>query len=317
MDRVGENGRGESVWLAFFMYDLFNKFIPIARAHGNAEFAQRLSVEAEELRKNIEANGWDGDWYLRAYFDDGKPLGSSRDTECSIDSIAQSWSVLSGAGEKEREHKAMEALDSHLVRRDLKLVELLEPPFDTSNLNPGYIKGYVPGVRENGGQYTHAAIWAAMAFAKLRDERAWELCSMVNPVNHARSKEEADIYKIEPYVIAADVYASEAHAGRGGWSWYTGSASWMYRLMLESIIGISREGTSLRISPFIPRDWKDIAIQYRYHETTYHITIIQLETDDGERIMDVDGIEFPGDTVPLVNDHEEHWVKVRMPILGT
>ena len=191
------------------------------------------------MRQNIEQNGWDGEWYRRAYFDDGSPLGSASNPECQIDSIAQSWSVLSGAGDAERSRMAMEAVDQRLVRRDHALIQLLDPPFDKSNLNPGYIKGYVPGVRENGGQYTHGAIWAAMAFAALGDSRrAWELLAMINPVNHAKSPEAIATYKVEPYVVAADVYALSPHTGRGGWTWYTGSAGWMYRLIVESLLGL-------------------------------------------------------------------------------
>ena len=214
MNLVGEHGRGESVWLGFFLYEALMRFSEVARAHGDVPFAERCVREAAELRSNIESRGWDGDWYRRAYFDDGSPLGSSVNPECQIDSIAQSWSVLSGAGDHERSRKAMESVDERLVRREHGLIQLLDPPFDKSALNPGYIIGYVPGVRENGGQYTHAAIWAAMAFARLGDNRrAWELFTMINPVNHARSTEETATYKVEPYVIAADVYAVPPHTG--------------------------------------------------------------------------------------------------------
>ncbi len=211
MNMVGEHGKGESVWLGFFLYEVLMRFTEIARLHGDLTFVERCEREAAQLRRNIEQNGWDGEWYLRAYFDDGSPLGSAGNPECQIDSIAQSWSVLSGAGYAERSRMAMEAVDKRLVHRDHALVQLLDPPFDKSNLNPGYIKGYVPGVRENGGQYTHAAIWTAMAFAQLGDSRrAWELLAMINPVNHAKSPEGIATYKVEPYVVAADVYASPA-----------------------------------------------------------------------------------------------------------
>ena len=187
MDMVGKQGRGESIWLGFFLYDVLMQFTKVARLRGDLSFAERCQSEAAHMRQNIEQHGWDGEWYRRAYFDDGSPLGSASNPECQIDSIAQSWSVLSGAGDASRSRMAMSALDRRLVRRDHALIQLLDPPFDKSNLNPGYIKGYVPGVRENGGQYTHAAIWAAMAFAALGDRRrAWELLAMINPVNHAR-----------------------------------------------------------------------------------------------------------------------------------
>ncbi len=209
------------------------------------------------MRRNVEKNGWDGAWYRRAYFDDGSPLGSASNPECRIDSIAQSWAVLSGAGDVERSRMAMEAVDKHLVRREHGLVQLLDPPFDKSNLNPGYIKGYVPGVRENGGQYTHAAIWTAMAFAALGDSRrAWELLPMINPINHALSSETIEAYKAEPYAVAADIYALSPHTGRGGWTWYTGSAGWMYRLIVESLLGLKLQADRLIFAPCLPADWK-------------------------------------------------------------
>ena len=240
MNLVGEHGKGESVWLGFFLYDVLMRFTEVANARGDISFVERCQSEAAQLRRNLEEHGWDGAWYRRAYFDDGSPLGSSSNPECQIDSIAQSWSVLSGAGDHERSRLAMDAVDQRLVRREHGLIQLLDPPFDTSSLNPGYIKGYAPGVRENGGQYTHAAIWAAMAFARMGDNRrAWELFTMINPVNHATSAEEAARYSVEPYVVAADVYAVPPQTGRGGWTWYTGSAAWMYRLIVESLLGLT------------------------------------------------------------------------------
>ena len=238
MNLVGIKGTGESVWLGFFLCAVLKQFAEVARLKGDSPFAERCEAEGIKLRQNLEQHGWDGEWYRRAYFDDGSPLGSATNVECRIDSIAQSWSVLSGAGDAGRSRMAMKAVDERLVRRDHALIQLLDPPFDKSNLDPGYIRGYVPGVRENGGQYTHGAIWAAMAFAALGDrERAWELTTMINPVNHARTPEGMATYKVEPYVIAADVYALAPHTGRGGWSWYTGSAGWMYRLIVESLLG--------------------------------------------------------------------------------
>jgi cyclic beta-1,2-glucan synthetase len=225
MDMVGIHGKGESVWLGFFLYEVLIQFIKIAGIQGDIEFVESCKSEAHKLQKNIEQNGWDGEWYRRAYFDDGTPLGSANNLECKIDSIAQSWSVLSSAGDPNRSRMAMESLNKNLVRREQKIIQLLDPPFDKSDLNPGYIKGYVPGVRENGGQYTHAAIWAAMAFAALGDSKlAWELFTIINPINHTSSPEGISTYKAEPYVIAADIYAVSPHIGRGGWTWYTGSA---------------------------------------------------------------------------------------------
>jgi cyclic beta-1,2-glucan synthetase len=241
MNLVGIKGRGESVWLGFFLHEVLTQFAVLAGQRGDLPFAERCEAEAARLRQNLEQHGWDGDWYRRAYFDDGTPLGSTSSPECRIDSIAQSWSVLSGVAAPERARQAMAALDTHLVRRDAGLIQLLDPPFDRSALEPGYIKGYVPGVRENGGQYTHAAIWAVMAFARLGERtRAWELFDMINPINHGRTAADIATYKVEPYVIAADVYGVSPHVGRGGWTWYTGSAGWMYRLILESLLGLHR-----------------------------------------------------------------------------
>ncbi|RJQ16424.1 MAG: cyclic beta 1-2 glucan synthetase, partial [Nitrospiraceae bacterium] len=313
MNMVGEHGKGESIWLGFFLYDVLMRFTEIARLREDLPFAERCLKEAAQLRRNIEQNGWDGEWYLRAYFDDGTPLGSAANPECRIDSIAQSWSVLSGAGDAGRSSMAMESLDKYLVRRDHKLIQLLDPPFDKSDLNPGYIKGYVPGVRENGGQYTHAAIWAAMAFAKSGDSRrVWELLAMINPLNHGSSPEEIETYKVEPYVIAADVYAVSPHTGRGGWTWYTGSAGWMYRLIMESLLGLRLEVDKLRFTPCLPADWESFKVHYRYRETLYHITVMQTRDRNGETSVTVDGVEQPDNTIPLVDDRREHVVEVRI-----
>jgi cellobiose phosphorylase len=317
MNLVGEQGKGESVWLGFFLYEVLMHFTEVARTHGDASFAERCVSEAEKLRRNIEKHGWDGKWYRRAYFDDGSPLGSSINPECQIDSIAQSWSVLSGAGDHERSRMAMEVVDERLVRRELGLIQLLDPPFDKSTLNPGYIKGYVPGVRENGGQYTHAAIWAAMAFARLGDNRhAWELFTMINPVNHAKSPKETATYKVEPYVVAADVYAAAPHGGRGGWTWYTGSAAWLYRLMVESLLGLRLEVDKLHFTPCLPVDWEGFKMHYRYRETVYHIAVQQTPSGNGEMLVNVDGIEQNDNVIPLVDDHKEHWVEIRIPVAG-
>jgi cyclic beta-1,2-glucan synthetase len=318
MNRVGEHGKGESVWLGFFLYEVLMRFTEVARAHGDVSFAERCEREAAQVRRNIEQNGWDGEWYLRAYFDDGTPLGSASNPECQIDSIAQSWSVLSGAADAERARMAMEAVDKRLVRRNHALIQLLDPPFDKSDLNPGYIKGYVPGVRENGGQYTHGAIWAAMAFARLGDSRrAWELLTMIDPVNHARSPEAIATYKVEPYVVSADVYALSPHTGRGGWTWYTGSAGWMYRLILESLLGLRLEGDKLRFAPCLPVDWKAFKVHYRYRETVYHIDVLQTRDGNGGTSVTVDGVERHDKSIPLVDDHQEHSVEVRIPAAGS
>ena len=312
MNMVGEHGKGESVWLGFFLYAVLLQFAEVSRLRGDVSFAERCQAEAAQMRRNIEQNGWDGEWYRRAYFDDGSPLGSATNAECQIDSIAQSWAVLSGAGQAERSRMAMDAVDRRLVRRESGLIQLLDPPFDKSDLNPGSIKGYVPGVRENGGQYTHAAIWAAMAFAALGDNRrAWELFDMINPVNHAHSPEAIDTYKVEPYVIAADVYALSPHIGRGGWTWYTGSAGWMYRLILESLLGLRLEVDKLRFAPCLPADWQRFKLHYRYRETVYHITVTQARDGGSAKGVTLDGVQQDDTAIPLVDDRQEHTVEVR------
>ena len=309
MSQVGEHGQGESVWLGFFLYHVLLEFAEIASQQGDHSFVSHCEEQARTLRKNIEQNGWDGAWYRRAYFDDGTPLGSAENSECQIDSIAQSWSVLSGAGDAQRGRTAMESLDQRLVRRDHGLIQLLDPPFDKSPMNPGYIKGYVPGVRENGGQYTHAAIWAAMAFAAQGDNRrAWELTSMINPVTRASSASGIAIYKVEPYVIAADVYAVSPHTGRGGWTWYTGSAGWMYRLVLESLLGFRLEGDKLSLAPCLPNEWRTFSLHYRYRTTSYHFVVVRSAQSEAMRVT-VDGLASHS-VIELVDDHQIHQVEV-------
>ena len=311
MNIVGARGKGESVWLGFFLYEVLMRFTEVAHLRSDTSFAERCQREAAQLRQNIERNGWDGDWYRRAYFDDGTPLGSASNAECQIDAIAQSWAVLSGAGDPIRSRTAMAAVDRRLVRRDDALIQLLDPPFDKSALNPGYIKGYVPGVRENGGQYTHAAIWTVMAFAALGDNRrAWELFDMINPVNHASSEAAIATYKVEPYVVAADVYAVAPHTGRGGWTWYTGSAGWLYRLIVESLLGLKLEGQKLRFAPCLPGDWKTFKLHYRFGKTVYHIIVLQIHAADNKTSVTVDGVEQPDETVPLIDDRLEHVVEI-------
>lgn len=314
MNRIGKDGRGESVWLAFFLYDVLVKFSDLAVSRGDSVFAERCLEHSRLLQKNIEANSWDGDWYRRAYFDNGQPLGSKVNLECQIDSLPQSWSVLSSAGDPERSRRAMESANQRLIRRADKLVQLFDPPFDESTLNPGYIKSYIPGVRENGGQYTHAAIWMAMAFAKMGDStRAWELFGMLNPINHGTTKDQIDVYKVEPYVVAADVYAVAPHIGRGGWTWYTGSAGWMYRLLIETLLGVNLEGDQLRMTPCLPAHWPGFKVHYRYRQTVYHINITRVVGDTPEHAaIVVDGHDISGLTIPLRNDQHEHSVEIRI-----
>lgn len=313
MNLVGEHGNGESVWLGFFLHEVLRRFMKLSRLRKDDTFANRCEAEAAQLRQRLAKSGWDGEWYRRAYFDDGTPLGSAQNTECKIDSISQSWSILSGGGEIERSRKGMESAYIHLVRQKEALIQLLDPPFDKSDLNPGYIKGYVPGVRENGGQYTHAAIWLTMAFAALGDsKRAWQLFSMINPVNHALDPNSTQVYKVEPYVVAADVYAVSPHTGRGGWTWYTGSASWMYRLIIESILGIRLQIDKLRFQPCLPEEWTEFKIHYRYRETVYHITVLQLSDSNVRQTVTVDGAVQSDNAISLVDDRKEHSVEVKV-----
>ncbi|MFY9824335.1 MAG: phosphorylase, partial [Thermoanaerobaculia bacterium] len=275
MNRIGRLGKGESVWLGWFLHPLLVQFAGIAEARGERKRAKSWRQRAADLKVALERAGWDGEWYRRAYFDDGTPVGSKDNEECRIDSIAQSWAVLSGAGEPEHARQAMAAVDRLLVRYgDGGLVLLFTPPFDRTPLDPGYIKGYLPGVRENGGQYTHAAVWCILAFARLGDgDKASELFSIINPINHTKTRTGIQHYKVEPYVIAGDVYAELTHAGRGGWTWYTGSAGWMYRAGTEAILGFRLRGTKLLLNPTIPRAWPAYEITFRYHAAEYSITV--------------------------------------------
>lgn len=313
MNLVGAKGKGESVWLAFFLYAVLGDFREVAIGKGDADFAQECREEAELLKGNIEKSSWDGKWYLRAFFDDGSPLGSSQNPECQIDSIPQSWAVISSAGDETSSMTAMGEVDRRLVRRDGSLIQLFSPPFDTSDLDPGYIKGYLPGVRENAGQYTHAAVWVIMAFAMLGDRRkAWELLDLINPVNHGASAREISVYKVEPYVMAADVYAVAPHEGRGGWTWYTGSAGWMYRLVIEYLLGIRLEADKLCFKPCLPEDWKKFTVHYRYRETVYHLNIEQTGPGQEIKKVELDGDEQPDKCAHLADDHREHNVRVEI-----
>jgi cellobiose phosphorylase len=314
MNLVGKDGRGESVWLAFFLHDVLTQFASLARSRDDVHFADRCITQAQQLQQNIEQHAWDGQWYRRAYFDNGEPLGSQTNPECQIDSIPQSWAVISGAGNPQRCSQAMNAVDQRLIRRDVELIQLFDPPFDKSSLNPGYIKGYIPGVRENGGQYTHAGIWTAMAFALMgENDRAWELFALLNPVSHSTTPKQIAAYKVEPYVIAADVYAVAPHTGRGGWTWYTGSAGWMYRLLIETLLGVNLEGDHLRLTPRLPKSWTTYKIHYRYRQTVYHITITRLAADWAvSNQLFLDGNELASGTVPLVDDHCEHSVELKI-----
>ncbi len=313
MNLIGEHGKGESVWLGFFLYDVLKRFAVLARNRGDESFADECAEQGRRLRENLENHGWDGEWYRRAYFDNGEPLGSAANAECQIDALPQSWSIIAGVSDPKRARAAMDAVVQRLVRREARLIQLFDPPFDKSALEPGYIKGYLPGVRENGGQYTHAAIWTVMALAEMGDSRrAWECFSLINPIRHTESPGAAARYAVEPYVMAADVYSVAPHAGRGGWTWYTGSASWMYRLITETFLGLKLCVDKLRFTPHLPVEWTTFKIHYRYRDGHYHITLSRTGGDwNGRQRIVLDGAEQPGAVIPLRGEPGEHHVEVR------
>jgi cyclic beta-1,2-glucan synthetase len=312
MNRVGVEGRGESVWLAWFLVANLRAFAVHAESRGDTAEAAGFRRQADDYAAAVETHGWDGAWYRRAYYDDGTPLGSRKDDECRIDSIAQSWSVISGAGDPARQKRAMRSLDRHLVREDARLSLLLTPPFDTTPRDPGYIKGYLPGVRENGAQYTHAALWAVLATALAGDgDRALELYQMINPLTRARTPEEVATYQVEPYVVAADVYTAEGHLGRGGWTWYTGSASWMYRVGLETILGFVKRGDTLYVEPRMPAAWPEFTIEYRHGASVYTILVRRDGgPEDGAGRVTLDGRTLDQPGIPLLDDGAAHAVVV-------
>ena len=312
MNRVGVDGRGESVWLAWFLIATLRSFADHAESLGDQNESRWMRQHAEEYAAAVEASGWDGQWYRRAYYDDGTPLGSASSDECKIDSIAQSWSVIADAGSFARRHLAMRALNEHLVREDARVIMLLTPPFDRGTHDPGYIMGYVPGVRENGAQYTHAALWAVMATARQGDgDRAFELLQMINPLHRSGTRTDMERYKVEPYVVAADVYTARAHLGRGGWTWYTGSASWMYRVGLEEILGFRKVGDTLRMEPRVPTAWEDYEVTYRFGKSTWVITVRDpAGVQHGAAAVTVDGTSVPDGTIRLVDDGRRHTVEI-------
>lgn len=299
MSTVGNKGKGESVWLGWFLYDILESFIPLCNHKYDLENIKRFEEMQQFIKENLEKNAWDGGWYRRAYFDDGTPLGSVKNDECSIDSLSQSWSVISGAGKSSRAKEAMEAVERHLVKEDKGIILLLAPPFNNSKLEPGYIKGYVPGVRENGGQYTHAAVWVVMALTKLGlGDKAWKYYNMINPINHSNSLLEARKYKVEPYVMTADVYIKEPHGGRGGWSWYTGASGWFYKVGIEDILGLKPYyGKGFNIEPCIPSHWKEYEINYKYKGSQYNIRI-ERNNEEREKQIFIDGRPFNGKFIP-------------------
>jgi cyclic beta-1,2-glucan synthetase len=335
MNRVGKNGLGESIWLGWFLHATLIKFASLtALMKDDPRFYLQ---QAENLSQAIEAHGWDGEWYFRAFYDDGSLLGSHESTECKIDSIAQSWAVLSGAADPDRASQAIESVNRLLVKPDELMILLFAPPFDKSEQDPGYIKGYLPGVRENGGQYTHAAIWSAWAFAKIgHGERASELFRFLNPINHSDTPDKVTRYKVEPYVVAADIYSQTSHLGQGGWTWYTGSSGWMYRLGLEAILGITlvtteadqdQDGKSLEITPCIPRDWPGFKVSYHFGTSLYKIEVVQTTTltrnsnpdkvnQDFRQVL-LDGILQSNGRIPLIDDGQQHKVCVTIGIVNS
>jgi len=304
MNQVGSQGKGESVWLAFFLVDVLRRFAPLVQVRGDAAFADELMRIADGLAAAIDEHAWDGAWYLRAWFDDGTPLGTVTGDECRIDALPQAWAALTGATDPERTRLAMQSVDTRLVRREDGLIQLFDPPFDRGTLQPGYIKGYLPGVRENGGQYTHAAVWTAMAFASLGDgARALELAQLINPVLHAASPGAAARWRVEPYVMAADVYRTPGHVGRGGWTWYTGSAGWMWRLLVESLLGFERQANRVRLHPCTPDGWGDITVECHCGGSRW--TLRATGSGQVDQVL-VDGLAIAGPWVELADDARDH-----------
>jgi cyclic beta-1,2-glucan synthetase len=314
MNRVGEAGKGESVWLGWFLYGTLGAFAELAVSRGDLMRADAWRSFAKQLQIALEAEAWDGNWYRRGYFDDGSPLGSALSTECQIDSIAQSWAVLSGAAAPDRAARAMASLDERLINHNDKLALLFTPPFDHSLPDPGYIKGYPPGIRENGGQYTHAATWTVLALAKLGDgDKAAELFNLLNPINHASTADEIARYRVEPYAVPADVYSVAPHVGRGGWTWYTGSAGWLYRAGIEGILGIKQRGAELLIEPCTPKDWPSFEVTFKFGSATYNIVVSKSAGEGGGTPRaTLDGRDLPDRPVraPLMDDGAAHILHV-------
>jgi cyclic beta-1,2-glucan synthetase len=314
MNRVGYQGKGESVWMAWFLISVLSEFSGIAEARGDNARVLRWRGHATQLKVAVEAEGWDGAWYRRAFFDDGSPLGSASNVECRIDSIAQSWGVISGAAENERARRAMDSVREYLVRYG-DLILLFTPPFDKTERDPGYIKSYPPGVRENGGQYTHAAIWSVIAYAMLGDgNQASELLRMLNPINRTTTRTGVYAYKVEPYVLAADIYAEPPHMRRGGWTWYTGASGWFYRAGLEWVLGLQVRADRLVFDPCIPKVWNSYSLFYQHENTRYEITIDNPNgVEQGVALIELDGEHQPNTNgIKLLDDGQVHKVRVVM-----
>ena len=314
MNEVGNKGKGESVWLGFFLYNILDRFIPIVKQKEEFERAEKYEKIKQELKKALNTSGWDGRWYKRAFTDDGQVLGSMENEECRIDSIAQSWSTISKAGDNDKKYISMESLENHLVDKENGIIKLLDPPFEKGKLEPGYIKAYLPGVRENGGQYTHASVWVVIAEAMLKfGNKAVNFYNMINPIEHSKTKEAANKYKVEPYVIAADVYGASNLAGRGGWTWYTGSSSWFYKAGIEYILGFKVENNVLRINPCISKDWQEFSMRYKFGRSIYNIKVRNPNGKCfGVNKVLVNGEEVLNKEILLVDDGRVNEVIVEM-----
>ena len=325
LNTVGNKGKGESVWLGFFLYENIKRFIEILKYKASIEnlegeknkyleYIKKYETIMESLKNRLNTIGWDGKWYKRAFTDDKRVLGTIENEECKIDSISQSWAVISDAGDEKKRRKAIESAEEYLVDKENKLIKLLSPPFEKENIEPGYIKAYLPGIRENGGQYTHGAIWLIIAQAKLGfGDKAVELFNMINPIEHSKNKEEVLKYKVEPYVMAADVYTSKNLVGRGGWTWYTGSASWMYEAGLAYILGLKIVNGYMEIKPCISSNWKEYQIQYKYKESIYNIKVFNNNgKNTGVQTVKVNGIIIENKKIPLINDGKIYNIEVYM-----
>ena len=312
--KVGEKGNGQSVWLGFFLYDILNKFIPICKEKNREDLVLKYSAAKECLKRNLNTKGWDGRWFKRAITDDGIEIGSINSEECRIDSIAQSWSVISDAGENDKKFIAISEVENYLIDRENKIIKLFDPPFEKSSVNPGYIKSYPPGIRENGGQYTHGACWLLIAEAMLGfGDKALEIAEILNPINHSRNREEAKRFKLEPYIIEADLYSNKDLIGRGGWNWYTGSSSWYYKAILEYVLGLKIRNGFLTIEPCISKNWKEYEIQYKYKTTLYNIKVKNnFEKNVGINKFLLNGEILENKEVELVDDGKIYNIEIFM-----
>jgi cellobiose phosphorylase len=312
MNNVGIGGKGESVWLGFFIYYVMNQFYEILHHEKKYDDAEYIKSEIATLKTALEESSWDGHWFIRAFFDDGTPLGSDSSGECKIDVISQAWAIISGIATKEQAQSASKYVDKYLFDKKYKMLKLLWPAFDKWEKDAGYIKGYIPGIRENGAQYTHGAVWMLIAYCVMGDgNRAYDLLSALNPINHARTVNDTDIYKVEPYVVAADIYAAPGQRGRGGWTWYTGSAAWLYKAILEYVLGIKKIGEKLYIKPCIPDSWNGFEVNYLYESARYNIRVVKKSKGVSlQQKITEDGKEIYHGYIKLINDNKEHNIDI-------